>query len=84
MMLYDGIITDGPKPNYQWRQHFYILPRRCAMTNNIMWLRHGWKGTRRIYGPAGEAPLVIRRYLDLPTYIILALKGTLNEETLLN
>ncbi len=71
-------------PRFEWLDYFFILPKRCAITNKILWGCYGHKGIRRIYGLAGEPAVELFKYIDCQTFTLLTSKGTLNEETLLD
>ena len=34
-----------------WQLKFALVPRRCAVSGQIIWLEHAYRGTRVVAGP---------------------------------
>jgi hypothetical protein len=56
-----------------WEVEFALWPRRCAITNNLIWLKRGYCGELWITGP-GE-PVVLTRWHDRHEHLLWLLKG---------
>ena len=54
---------------YKW----CLLPRRCAISNKLLWMRVAVRGTQVITGPG--TPVVITNWFDPAEFLILKLKG---------
>ena len=55
-----------------WHLHFCLLPRKCFLTDQKLWLERCYKGTRMITGP-GE-PVFVDYYIDKFEFLIWQLK----------
>ena len=47
---YIDYLTPYLKYVKEWNLHFCIIPRKCVLTNKIMWLKDCYKGERVIKG----------------------------------
>ena len=58
---------------YDWHLHFCLWPRKCFLTDQTIWLKLSYKGTRVITGP-GE-PVFVDYYIDKYEFLLWQLKG---------
>lgn len=56
-----------------WTMKFCWLPRRCVLSNKLMWLKYAYKGTAMWTGP-GE-PVYEHRWHDKQEHLIWKIKG---------
>lgn len=56
-----------------WQYKFALWPRKCDISNNRIWFKTAYKGTRMITGP-GE-PVFEYRWLSKEEFILGKLKG---------
>ena len=54
--------------DFAWRLRFAWLPVRSHESNQRIWLKRAWYGSRLIDGPAGEGPLRAERWLTQEEY----------------
>ena len=57
----------------EWETHFSLWPRRCELSNKLLWLKQAVKGTAVWHGP-GE-PAVECRWHDAKEHLVWKLKG---------
>ena len=60
--------------NFTWRLVFVLWPVRSYESNQLIWFKRAWHGTRSIDGPAGESPLKAERWLTQEEYVWYNLK----------
>jgi len=58
-----------------WEKTFAWLPKSCNITKKRIWLKYALRGTRMIYGPAGELPIIEYRWHDIKEHIFWKLKN---------
>jgi len=56
-----------------WRLKFAILPQRCAISGDRIWLEDAYRGTRTITGPG--TPVIEHYWVKFDEFIIWNLKG---------
>lgn len=56
-----------------WKLKYSFLPRRCNLSNELIWLKYAYKGTELITGP-GE-PVVNYYWHSVHEHIIWILKN---------
>lgn len=61
------------KLQMQWQLRFMWLPKRCDITNKLLWLTHAYHGVRLINGP-GDA-IVIDYYHNRQEHLIWIMKN---------
>lgn len=61
------------KTRAEWCLGFCWLPKRCAISNKILWLTMAYRGRLMITGP-GE-PIIEYRYHDTHEHLIWLLKN---------
>ena len=72
--------VSGYDPFYDraiWEFKFTWWPQRCDKTNEEIWFKRAYRGTRVIHGPAGELPIFERRWLTRDIWTIEKLKGNI-------
>lgn len=73
---YIDYITPYLKYVKEWNLHFCIIPRRCMLTNKIMWLKDCYKGERVIRDGTYRNNGVKEIYYIEPTaFIVWSLKN---------
>jgi len=55
-----------------WHLHFCLWPRRCLFTDQRLWFKLCYKGTRRITGPGTD--VIVDYYIDKIEFLIWQLK----------
>ena len=56
-----------------WELTFILWPRRCVLSNKLMWLKYAYKGTAMWTGPGD--PVYEYRWHDKTEHLIWKLKG---------
>jgi hypothetical protein len=56
-----------------WELKFTIWPRRCDISNSIIWFKRAYRGTAMLTGP-GET-IVEQRWHDKNEHLIFKIKG---------
>ena len=56
-----------------WRRKFFLLPKRCERSNQVIWLRKGWHGWRWVTGP-GE-PIAVDHWMSDKEYMWFRISG---------
>jgi len=70
--------SDDPIQKYEWQARLAIRPHICVLSRmRIPMFTYAYKGTRKIYGLAGEPPVILHKWLTSAEYLILKLKGSL-------
>jgi hypothetical protein len=66
--------------DYVWKSHcigweyiFSAIPRRCYITNKLIWMKRGYRGVAMWTGP-GE-PVFDIRWVDRNEYLLAKIKG---------
>lgn len=57
----------------KWKLQFNIWPRRCRLSNKLLWLTYSYKGVRMITGP-GES-IFYNYYIEKSEFILWNLRG---------
>jgi hypothetical protein len=70
---------DSTYYKYFWKLKFVWCPRRCEVSNKLMWLEQAYKGTRMITGP-GE-PVFMYKWLTKEEYLLAAIKGKIYNDS---
>lgn len=60
-----------------WESVFNLIPRRCEITNKLLWLRHSYRGTRFVGG--GEYRFSEHFYVDRDAFTMWQLTRDHNE-----
>ena len=69
-------VSKNRNPFYRtaiWKPTFSWLPKRCALSNKLIWLRRGLLGTAVWKGPGEDA--IEHRWHDIDEHLIWKLKG---------
>jgi hypothetical protein len=69
---YIDYLTPYLKYVKNWQLHFCIVPRKCALTEKIMWFKTCYRGTR-VIGTRNES-LKEHWYIDKNEFIVWSLK----------
>lgn len=56
-----------------WELKFSFWPRRCLISNKLIWLKYGYKGTAMWTGPG--TPVYEYQWHDITEHLIWKLKG---------
>jgi len=56
-----------------WELKFAVLPKRCDITDNLIWLKHAYRGTALLTGPGDN--IVEHRWHDKNEHLIFKIKG---------
>lgn len=56
-----------------WKLKFALWPRRCDLTNNLIWLKHGYQGMAILTGPGED--IVEWRWHDKDEHLMWKIKG---------
>lgn len=56
-----------------WEYKFSFWPRRCLISNKLIWLKYGYKGTAMWTGPG--TPVYEYQWHDATEHLIWKLKG---------
>jgi hypothetical protein len=61
-----------------WQLKFVLWPRQCYLSDNRIWLKRAYCGTRVITGPGD--PVYEYRWLTKESFVTAALKGIIKNE----
>ena len=56
-----------------WQVKFALWPRHCDLTNNLIWLKRGYKGMAILTGPGED--IIEFRWHDIDEHLMWKLKG---------
>ncbi len=56
-----------------WELKFFLWPRRCYYSDQWIWMKSGYKGTRMITGPGD--PVFLYRWVTKEEFLVGILKG---------
>lgn len=56
-----------------WELKFALIPHRCYITKQIIWLKYAYKGTSVLTGPGD--PIIDHRWHDKAEHLIWKIKG---------
>jgi hypothetical protein len=56
-----------------WQLRFALFPKRCDITNRLIWLEYAYRGTAVLTGPGDS--IVEHRWHDRHEHIIFKIKG---------
>lgn len=54
---------------FKWRERFVWWPVYSHVSEQRIWLKKAWYGYRLAYGPAGEEPVKIERWMTAEEYM---------------
>ena len=63
----------GPDSHTTWAKKFCWLPKRCALSNKLIWLKTAHRGMKVIIGPGD--PVFLYWWHDSREHFIWKLKG---------
>lgn len=58
-----------------WEYRFTFLPQRCLISNKLIWLTYGYKGTFHMSFLLLREPITVTHWLTKGEYIIARLTG---------
>ena len=58
-----------------WQERFIWWPRNSHVSDKTIWLTKAWYGYRHVYGPAGENPVKLEKWMTGEEYVLHLLKG---------
>jgi hypothetical protein len=61
------------RKDVEWELRFFLWPRKCYYSNQWIWLKTGYRGTRMITGPGD--PVFLHRWLTKEEFLMGILKG---------
>jgi hypothetical protein len=68
--------------DYSWKAHcvgwqlkFCLLPKRCAISNKLLWFTFAYRGVAMWTGPG--SPVFDPRWVDKKEYIFAKIKGVI-------
>lgn len=61
--------------DFKWIYRFVWWPKRSEESGRRIWFKKAWYGYRLVWGPAGEDPVRIERWLTDEEYVWYQLTG---------
>jgi len=58
-----------------WQLKFSLLPRRCGISDELIWFSYAYRGRFYIYGLAGDEPVIQERWMTPLEMIIMRMKN---------
>jgi hypothetical protein len=70
---YEQLLEPYVKQAQHWQLKFAIMPHRCAVSGQQIWMEYAYRGTRTIIGPG--TPVVEHFWINRSEFVIWRLKN---------
>jgi hypothetical protein len=70
---YEQLLEPYLKKASDWQLKFAVVPQRCAVSGQRIWLEHAYRGTRVITGPG--TPVIEHYWINRNEFVIWRLKN---------
>jgi hypothetical protein len=72
-LSYEELLKPYLERTQDWQLKFAVVPQRCAISGQRIWLKNAYRGTRTITGPG--TPITQHHWIKANEFIVWKLKG---------